>query len=115
MRALLQLACGLPVDAPLTWHPDRPASSGYAACAAILPQVTGIVSALPPWNTLTPMTKALLHEIIWMIQPGEHIASAMHNAARAGFVLAHASTYADAWHQAKSPADALAAAIEVTP
>ena len=109
MRALLQLACGLPVDAPLTWKPLQ----GYSACAAILPQVTGMVRALPArWPQ---MVMSYPQEVMWTIRPGDTIAPATHNGERAGFVLAHAQTYADAWHRAKSAADALADAVEVIP
>ena len=107
LRTLLHVACGLPVE------PILMQAQGYAACAAILPQVTGIVSAVPQWNTLTPMMKAMVSDIIWAIKPGDRIAPAEHNGARAGFVITYTQTYADAWQRALAAAEALAAAIEI--
>ena len=108
MRALVQLACGLPVDAPLTWKPLQ----GHAACAAILPQISGRVRALPiRWPQ---MVMSYPQEVMWAIKPGDTITPARHNGARAGFVLAHAPTSEGAWQRAKTAADALAEAVEVS-
>ena len=116
MRALLQLACSLPVEAPLTWAPAQ----GYAACAAILVQGIGCITRMP--NTYELMLwlenermkpGSHIEQILWVAKLGDSIAPAAHNGERAGFVLAHASTDQEAWHQAKTAADALAAAVEV--
>mgnify|MGYP001619168707 CR=1 FL=1 len=109
MRALLQLACDLPVDAPLTWKPLQ----GYAACAAILPQQTGLVRALPQWWAQSVM--GYPQKVIWAIQPGETLAPATHNGNRAGFCLAWGTTHGEAWSRAHQAADALAESIEVAP
>ena len=99
-RALLQFACGLPVDAPL-----GPAQR-YAACAAILPDKTGrLVALAPAWRGE--------EEVIWTVAPGAVLGPLAHNAQRPGFVLAAAPTYATAWSRAHAAADALAAAVEV--
>lgn len=110
MRAVLQLACGLPVDAPLTWTPAQ----GYAACAAILAQKTGIVQAQPPIELNVSQLGGEVHQVIWAIGPGQAVAPARHNGERAGYVLAKAPTALDAWRLAKTAADALAAAVEVS-
>ena len=109
MRALLQLACGLPVDAPLTWKPAQ----GYAACAAILPQVSGTVHTLHSVKLNPNLLSGSTHSVIWAIQPDDAITPAQHNGARSGFVLAHASTYDGAWQRAHTAAEALAAGVEV--
>ena len=107
IRTLLQLACGLPVE---IWHEAQ----GYAACAAILPESSGVIRELPAGLELNPaQLLGQVHQVIWAIQPGATLAPVEHNAQRAGFVLASAPTYTYAWHLAKTAADALASAVKV--
>lgn len=116
MRALLQLACGLSIDAPLTWAPTQ----GYGACAAILTQRSGRVVRLPNrYDTMLWLENERMHpgphiaDIIWAIMEGENIHPAIHNGERAGYVLAHAPTFDEAWQRAKTAADALAESVEI--
>lgn len=88
MRQLLQLACGLPVE-------RQGPAQGFAACAAILPQKTGIVREFPVCNRKDC-------EIIWCIDRGAYIHPVSHNGMRPGFVLAQNNSYTDAWETSSS-------------
>ncbi len=105
MRQLLQLSCGMPVD-------SQPSAQGYAACAAILPQKSGVVQTLPRPEPLR--VSGYYEEIIWTIQPGMTIHPATHNGERAGYVLVHMNSADVVWENAQSLAEVLADALEVT-
>mgnify|MGYP001565048473 FL=1 len=107
MRALLQLACGMLVDAPL-----GPAQ-GYAACAAILPKCSGRV-VLPKPRQYWPRDEPI-DRLIWMVNNGDTIRDPRHNGERIGFCMARGDTAQQAWHRAHSAADAVAESVEVTP
>ena len=100
MRMLIQLSCGMPIDE----QPQMRQANGYAACAAILPQKSGVVPWLPMYSDTV--------DVKFAIKPGDVIAPACHNGARSGFVLAHADTYDEAWKKAHDVAQELATIIE---
>jgi biotin carboxylase len=108
MRTLLQLACGMEVER----QPKILEVRNVAACAAILPQKTGVVTKIP--TRWPQMLQSYPQEILWNVQAGDTIGPAQHNGERAGFVLAQGVTRYAAWIRAKEAADALAEAIEVT-
>ena len=108
LKALVQLACGMPVDAQLA-----PTHCTPVATAAILPQKSGIVQRYPAWNYLTPVTKALIDDVAWSVRVGDTIAPASHNGERAGFVFASGPTGDVAWQRTSLAAEALAVGIEV--
>ena len=109
LRTLLQVACQLPVDPML-------APQGYAACAAILPQETGILQQLPEdeWH-MVPGGEAntLGDRILWTVHPGDLIHPPAHCAERVGFVMTWASTYEAAWASAQEHAAFLAPKMEI--
>ena len=107
MRALLQLACGMPVDAPLTWAPGN----GYAACSAVLPPQQGRIQRLPYLMDIG--APPYVEVVYWHVKPGDVLDALKHNSMRPGFVLAVSSQSDVAWQRAKTAADALAGGVEV--
>ena len=110
LQILLQLACQLPLE-------TVPAPEGYGACAAILPQGTGTVRALPVSSPglVHGYPGAILDEVFWSVAPGDRIQRPEHCAERAGFVTTWAPTYAAAWEAAQGAATALAFTMDIQP
>lgn len=109
LKTLLQLACQLPLE------PVCP-PVGYAACAAILPEATGVVTRLPALASSRHCPRystAILDALFWAVAPGDRIQPPAHCAERAGFVTTWAPTYEAAWGSASTNAARLATTMEL--
>jgi biotin carboxylase len=115
MKLLLQLACGLPLDA----QPQMAGADGHGAVAAILPTTTGILEAiqLPLWAASGEILRDSMRDraVMMMVQPGDTIHPLEHNAQRCGFVMAHGHSYQHTWEIACTVADQIAAGMVITP
>lgn len=100
MRVLLQVACGMPIEAQKTIAQ----AEGYAAAPTIWAPKRGMLKALPQWE---------YDEVIWNVKPGDMVCPPTHLAERCGFVLTHADTATDAWERGQAAAEVLAAAMEI--
>ena len=120
-RALIQMACGLPVD-PIG------APQGYAACAAAFPEPGAILYApdemgailytLVETSLQTENGTISYREYVQQMPgvcavhlhkyAGDTIEEYQHCAARPAFVIAKGDTYDTAWQRAQAAADVLA-------
>jgi biotin carboxylase len=104
--ATLELACGLPITAPLACPDVHP----VAACHAVLPPA-GRVAGLPDPARVAEW--AGIEAVLLTAEPGDVIPARRHCAERSGYVIATAPTAARAWKRAERAARELAAAFSL--
>lgn len=99
LRRLIQLAC----DMPVTPQPPIPPQS-YCAIGSIIPQVSGVVSALP-------FLDRAKSEIIWTVRPGDSVMVPRHCADRAGYFVFKGKDYESTLATARACAEVCAKAL----